>query len=280
MIDKQIIFAGDGHGGIVALKSLQKIFSSISIVSEDSDIAVLLRESDNIITSIEESDIDLVVCAGYHSIISKKVLRSKTIINTHPSLLPKYRGLHGLVWAMLNFEKEVGFTIHLMNEYIDDGDILEQYKLTYDGQTSQEIMEKFDRYVENSLGRDVKDYLEKKIIPKKQNREEATWVARRNIDDCIIDFNRSNQYLSMLFKALVRPYPLPMIQVNNKLYEVDGYKLINRQYEMHIGRVVNIEDEIVYIKTFDGLLLIDNLIDFDSKEKLKAKQILKLGQRL
>ena len=57
--------------------------------------------------------------------------------------------MHGLVWAMLNFEEELGFSIHLMNKYIDDGDILEQFKIKYENQTSQEIMKKFDDYVLN-----------------------------------------------------------------------------------------------------------------------------------
>ncbi len=275
-----LIFAGSGHGGVVALKSLQEKFPSIEVISEDREVLSLLRESDRKIDSFLDSSIELAICAGYKSIIPKDILEQKTIINTHPSLLPKYRGLHGLVWAMLNFEEKLGFTIHLMNEYIDDGDILEQFTINYKNQTSYEIMQLFDRYIRENLGRVVKEFLEGEITPIRQNREEATWVAKRNIDDCIIDFNMSNRYIDMLFKALVKPYPLPIIKKDNKLYEVDSYRLISRDYIANIGQVVNIEDKSIYIKVREGLLVVDKLIDFKTKESYFANEIFKMGERL
>jgi len=279
MVDK-IVFAGDGHGGIAAFKSLQKEFESIEVVTNDPEIISLFRSTDKKIKTILESDSELVVCAGYHSIIEKEILDKKTIINTHPSLLPKYRGRHALVWAMLNFEKELGFTIHLMNEYIDDGDILEQFVIKYENQTSYEIMKKFDEFVLNNLGKIVKKFLNNEIIPQKQNKNDATWVSKRNIKDCLIDFDRSNDYIKMLFKALVRPYPLPMLKIKNRLYEVSKHTIKTINYEMHLGRVVNIEDGIAYIKILDGLLLVEELIDFETKEIINPANILKIGQRL
>ncbi len=280
-MDKEIIFAGSGHGGIVAFKSLQNLFRKISVLTEDTDIIKLFRNNDKKIENFMDSNSDIVVCAGYHSIIKEEILSKKIIINTHPSLLPKYRGMHGLVWAMLNFEKELGFSIHLMNKYIDDGDILEQYKIHYEYQTSQEIMKKFDDYVLNNLGRVVKEFLQGKIIPQKQNRNEATWVCKRNINDCLIDFSKSNKYIEMFFRALVSPYPLPMIRIKNKLYEISSYELKEAQYEMHLGRVINIEDNKAYIKISEGILIIENLIDFETKEKISdLSKFLKIGQRL
>ena len=276
-----IIFAGSGHGGIVALKSLQEQFSSIEVISDDEALLSLLREKDRQIDSFMESPITLAVCAGYHAIVPKAILNKKTIINTHPSLLPKYRGLHGLVWAMLNFEEKLGFSIHLMNEYIDDGEILEQFSVDYTHQTSQEIMQLFDNYIRDNLGRVVKEFLEGKITPIKQDRAEATWVARRGIEDCIINFHEENRYIERLFKALVRPYPLPMIRdKNHTLYEVDGYRLLPKNYRANIGQVVNIEKSSVYIKVKEGILIVEKLIHFETKEPCFANEVFKIGQKL
>jgi methionyl-tRNA formyltransferase len=279
MID-EIVFAGSGHGGIVAFKSLQNKFTSIKVVTDDGEIIALFRKTDKLIPSIEESSVSTVVCAGYHSIISKKILKDKLIINTHPSLLPKYRGLHGLVWAMLNFEEELGFTIHLMNRYIDDGDILAQYKVQYAGETSKEIMDKFDKYVEENLGEVVKKFLNKEILPQKNYKDKATWVPKRNLEDCIVDFGWRKIFIEAFFKALVRPYPLPLLKIKNELYEIDGYEFIQVDYYTHLGRVVNIEEEKVYIKTEEGLLIVSRLIHYDTKKIYKANEILKLGMRL
>ena len=80
--------------------------------------------------------------------VTYTILSKKIIINTHPSLLPKYRGVHALAWAMINMEEELGFSIHLMNEYVDDGDILEQFRVKYENQTAKEMLKLFDDYVE------------------------------------------------------------------------------------------------------------------------------------
>lgn len=48
------------------------------------------------------------------------------VINKHAGLLPRYRGLYPVFWAMLNDEREIGVTVHFMNDKIDGGDILAQ----------------------------------------------------------------------------------------------------------------------------------------------------------
>ena len=276
----KIFFVGNGHGGVVALKSLQQEFDKIEIITDDEQIIKLARKKDCLLSDIAETSAKLGVCAGYQKIVPKKILDNKTIINTHPSLLPKYRGMHSLVWAMLNFEKEIGFTVHLMNEHIDDGDIIAQFKIKYNNETSKEIMDKFDEWVEINLGMIVKKSINKEIIPQKQNKSKATWVSRRNIEDCIIDFNWDKKFIEMFFKALVRPYPLPMIRVKNRLYEVDGYSFFEANYYTHLGRVVNVEDGKAFIKTKDGLLIVENLMNFETKQRYRANEILKLGMRL
>jgi methionyl-tRNA formyltransferase len=275
-----IFFAGNGHGAIVALKSLQQEFKHIEIITNDRQIIKLARKKDYLLDDITKTSAELGVCAGYHKIIPKKLLKNKTIINTHPSLLPKYRGLHSLVWAMLNFEKKLGFTIHLMNKHIDDGDIISQYKIRYNNETSQEIMDKFDQYIEKNLGIIIKKFINKKIIPTKQDKTKATWVPKRNLEDCIIDFSWDYKFIKIFFKALVKPYPLPMIKIKNELFEVNEYEFIKVAYYTHLGRVVNIEDSKAFIKTKDGLLVINELVNYNTQQKFKASEILKLGMRL
>jgi len=276
----EIFFAGDGHGAIAALKSLMKYFVKIEVVTNDKSVTELIRQYDLKVESIDKCKSQVGVFAGYKKIVSNEFLKQKICINTHPTILPKYRGLHGLVWAMLNGEEELGFSIHLMNEFIDDGPILEQYKINYTGQTSSEIMDCFDNYVEANLGKIVYDYLNNRLLPKDQNLDEATWVCKRDINDCVIDYNYDVFFLKRMFRALVYPYPLPMIKIKNDLFEILDSKIIERDYYMHNGRVVNIQDDFVYIKVKNGFLCIKKLRDYNTKQVLIAKDILKIGQRL
>lgn len=276
----QIIFAGENHGGLAAFKSLQSSFSNIEVLSDDDNILKKMRRSDSRIFSFREAKAPLAVCAAYRPLIGKEILNKITIINTHPSLLPKYRGVHALAWAMINMEKELGFTIHLMNEYVDDGDILEQFKVDYNNQSTPEMLNLFNKYVEQNLGRVVLDYMNNKITPIKQNREEATWVTKRNLTDCIVDFNQSHKQIKAMFRTLQPPYPYPIIKLKDKLYEIMNYQLVERKYEMHNGRVVNIEGDEVYIKTKEGFLITNKLREYDSLQIYSAAEILKRGQRL
>lgn len=277
---KKIILAGSGHGTHAAYRSLIEYFDEVIINSEDLTLLANIRGSDSHISDFMETDATHCVCAGYQKLIPPAVLKSKTFINTHPSLLPKYRGMHSIVWAMLNNEKEIGFTIHLINEDMDDGEIVNQFRVANTGQTSKYFMDEFDRYVQDNLGRILTDFISGKIAPIPQNKNLATWVPRRNLEDCIINFEMPNWQLRILFKALVRPYPLPRVKIKERIYEVPKCQIIDSNYYCTLGQVVNIENNTAYIKTKEGLLLINELYDISKNQIISASLILKIGQRL
>ncbi len=72
-----------------------------------------------------------VVISGQGQLIKKEVLDIPRIgiINKHAGMLPKYRGVYPIFWAMLNNENEIGVTVHFMNENFDDGEIIVQKRL-------------------------------------------------------------------------------------------------------------------------------------------------------
>ena len=59
-------------------------------------------------------------------IISQKIvnLYKNKIINIHPSLLPKFKGLNTFERILKNKEKKTGCTVHFVNKKLDDGDII------------------------------------------------------------------------------------------------------------------------------------------------------------
>lgn len=75
--------------------------------------------------------INLIVLAGYLKMIGPNLLEKYTIINTHPSLLPKYggKGMHGMhvhEAVIAAQEKYSGATIHFVNQEYDKGTIISQ----------------------------------------------------------------------------------------------------------------------------------------------------------
>jgi methionyl-tRNA formyltransferase len=71
---------------------------------------------------------DLCVCLGYPWLLQQEVLEIPKIgiLNSHPALLPKYRGPFPFGWAMRNGDSELGLTLHLMDEQFDTGPVLAQ----------------------------------------------------------------------------------------------------------------------------------------------------------
>jgi formyltetrahydrofolate-dependent phosphoribosylglycinamide formyltransferase len=86
-----------------------------------------LRNFENrIIYELKKNKISFICLAGYMKIISKKFLKmfGKKIINIHPSLLPKFRGLNTFSRVLKNKEKKTGCTVHYVNEKLDGGNII------------------------------------------------------------------------------------------------------------------------------------------------------------
>ena len=71
-------------------------------------------------------DSDYIVLAGYMRIIKNPSAFPCPLINVHPSLLPKYKGLHAVEQALESGDKVTGCTVHYVNEELDGGEVILQ----------------------------------------------------------------------------------------------------------------------------------------------------------
>jgi formyltetrahydrofolate-dependent phosphoribosylglycinamide formyltransferase len=84
-----------------------------------------------IISEINNKKIKLICLAGFMKILSKDFITSfkGKILNIHPSLLPKYKGLNTHQRAISNNDKYSGCTVHIVNTRLDSGKIILQKKV-------------------------------------------------------------------------------------------------------------------------------------------------------
>lgn len=277
----EIIFAGDSHIATAGYKSLCKYFKKIFILYESIEaLECDKRACDEYIKDFDDVDCRYVFLCGYAHIITEEQLNKKVYINVHGSMLPKYRGRHSIFWAIINGENELGLTFHIVNEFIDAGDILMQYSFPYTGQKIREINVKYESLIEENSGLVISQYVNGMIKPVKQNESLATFVTKRNLDDCIVDFNMGNKYLRRFFAALNPPYPYPILAIREKKYSIlDGYQILDRDYYGPIGRVVNIDNQGVWIKTVDGFLIVKNVCEVGTNNKFNLSEIVPIGYR-
>lgn len=254
----RIILVGDGWGAVAACKSLTKAQFEVCVISNDEDVVALV---DNCLcNNLDNLHDETIVFAGYKPIVPLSVLENNTCVNIHYSLLPQYRGMHSTVWAILNDEQELGLTIHEMNQFIDDGPIIHQYRVKNDFEsTSTHYMSLFNCYVEEHLGEVMQHYLSGSIVPIAQDKSQASWVGKRNLKDCKIDFMKPLSYQKAFFRALVKPYPLPYIEFRGQEYEVTDVGFQGSKVDTHNGRILNIDNEGVWVKVPGGYLIIKYL---------------------
>lgn len=216
----------------------------------------------NFLNKIKSLNLDLIVCVNFDQILKKDIINLPNIgcINTHASLLPKYRGRAPLNWAMINGEKYSGVTVHFIDEGIDTGDIILQEKIKIDE----------DDYICDLLNK-VKNTYPKIVLNAIQSLEnnninlikpdlsKGFYVNKRNKDDGKIDFSKPSKDIMNFIKAISKPYPGAFLYHNNKKIIIWrahlDYNILPQYENLDIGTVV-FNNSNLLIKLKDAMLIV------------------------
>tara|TARA_B100000575_G_C23099342_1_gene634186 strand:- start:501 stop:1082 length:582 start_codon:yes stop_codon:yes gene_type:complete len=89
------------------------------------------KTENHILSVLKKNDVKMICLAGFMKILSKNFISKfgGKILNIHPSLLPKYKGLNTHQRALNNNEKYSGCTVHFVNSKLDSGKIILQKKI-------------------------------------------------------------------------------------------------------------------------------------------------------
>jgi phosphoribosylglycinamide formyltransferase-1 len=102
---------------------------------------------------VSEASIDLVAMAGFGTIVTGAFHRAfpGRVLNTHPSLLPEFKGWHAVAATLAAGVSESGCTVHVATEELDDGPILAQRRVpVYPGDDEASLHERI-KAVERAL---------------------------------------------------------------------------------------------------------------------------------
>jgi len=97
-----------------------------------------------ILHNLKKYKIKFICLAGYMKIISGNLIKNyqKKIINIHPSLLPKFKGLNTYSRMLKNNEKEAGCTVHYVDEKLDSGSSIIKKKFFINSFDNEKILKK------------------------------------------------------------------------------------------------------------------------------------------
>ena len=98
---------------------------------------------------------DVIFSVGYLKKIDPQIINNYEIINLHPSLLPKYKGLMTNKRMLINNEVSYGYSIHRVTKYLDDGEILCQKKKKITSSNEFKLSSNHKRLEHQSVYRDL-----------------------------------------------------------------------------------------------------------------------------
>lgn len=201
----QVVAAFTQEDKIVGRKKiLQK--SPVKIFCEQNRIPVFTPKKldEESVKILKDNGIDLIVLVAYGKILPKIVLETPALgaINIHPSLLPKFRGPSPVQNALLEGEKMTGSTIMLMDAGVDTGDILSQKTLpVIVGENYIELKKRLAVFSADLLVETLKDFLEGKITPQKQDSTKASYCKLIKREDGKIDWNEKAETIFNKYRA-------------------------------------------------------------------------------
>ena len=198
----------------------------VKVYAEELGIAVyqpLTLRDDAFFDLLQELAPDLIVVTAYGKILPERVLNYPKFgcVNVHGSLLPEYRGAAPMQRAIMDGKTVTGITTMMMNKGLDTGDMLlkgevpiescDNFETIHDkmGVCGAEVLQRtLDAIKNGTLTREVQD------------DSLATYAAKIEKSDCVIDFTRSARQLHDQIRGL-SPFPLAFTRTpDGKLLKV------------------------------------------------------------
>jgi len=245
---------------------LQK--SPVKILAEENGLEI--EQPENLKNyELKTLNPELFIVAQYGLLIPESILNIPKFgtINTHTSLLPKYRGASPIQSAIFNGEKETGVTIMLMDKGMDSGPILNQETVgILPDETYIELDVKMAQIASRLLLDTVPKYIEGIIKPQTQNEDEITFCKKLDRADGKINWQNSAQQIYNQYRAFT-PWPGVWTIWNGKRLKLLKIKPSDKKLEA--GQVI-IDCDKIHIGTSDTSLEIVEL-QLEGKPAMKAQ---------
>lgn len=226
---------------------------------------------------------DIGLSIYYSRIIPIDVLSEFFALNIHGGLLPKWRGFNANCWAVINGEKEVGYTLHQMTEYLDDGPIYHKFIVRIgDDEHYAETIPKIQKQITENINDILANIIDGKLQPVSQDDKPHIYTTRlRPETGTIVDWNITTDYLYNLYRILGAPYGTGIsFSHKEKKFEITKMSKCRNivDYIGICGVVVLVKGESIIVKTADNVISIDEIKD--EENLLSPSSVFRIGQKL
>ncbi len=211
---------------------------------------------------------DVIFAVEWRQIIPEKYTSKYCIVNCHGGILPKWRGFSANAWAIMNGEKEVGFSIHRVRKGLDDGEIFFVNRIPISkNQTYSDIHDRLLDEISRKVPKVLADIATGKKKGRNQPKQGFAYCNRFSYDmGNIGGFNENSEYYVNLLRCMSKPLGTGVwFEYKGIKYEVNrvehGRCLGVRDYTGISGKIVNITDGKLWVKTKDNIVVLSEIYD-------------------
>lgn len=231
---------------------------------------------------LSEIDPDMIAVAAYGKILPENVLDYPKYgcLNVHGSLLPEYRGAAPMQRAIIDGKKQTGITIQCMDVGLDTGDMI--VKRTVDilpNDNFEDIHDKLGAVGADALLEAIRLVGNGEAVRKKQDDTRATYAAKIEKSDCLIDFSQPRQAVHDRIRGL-SPMPLAFTHTpDGKILKIIASEISEKTCEnARAGEIVSVSGGVVTVACGDGCINILKALP-EGKGRMSAADLIN-GRRV
>ncbi len=229
---------------------------------------------------------DLIVVAAYGKILPKNVLDAPKYgcVNIHASILPRYRGAAPIQRALMNGDTTVGVTMMQMAQGLDTGDMLSVLKTDVTEEDNFEsVHDRLAMLGAKGLIELLPQIENGTVTPQKQEESQATYAAKIEKADCLVDFCDDAKFIAQKIRAL-SPLPLAFAYHNGAILKFTSAYAKEESVAGECGSVVALEKNAFALACQNGTLYITGVVP-QGKGKMSAGDFIRgrkiqIGDRL
>lgn len=228
---------------------------------------------------------DVIVVVAYGQLLTQEVLDIPKFgcINVHASLLPKYRGAAPINWAIANGEAITGVTTQMMNAGLDTGDMLKKWSVPINDDMNAGTLHDILAVAGADLLIETLEGLENgTLVPEAQNDADSCYAAKLNKEIAKIDWNMPAVAIRNRINGF-NPWPVAHTMLMDQTFKVFSAIMVpddthSQTEQFSSGDVVKTDKKGIYVKTGDGLLMLQE-VQWGSGKRMSASAFL-LGNPL
>lgn len=236
-------------------------FRSLEPVAATAGIPCFLAEGNNqsaMAAWISALAPDVVYCFGWSYLLGPELLNIPRlgVVGYHPAALPRNRGRHPIIWALVLGLKETASTFFFMDEGADSGDIISQCTVSIEEtDDASSLYRKLTAVAHEQIAQFTRELASGNYRRIPQQQVLANYWRKRSKRDGEIDWRMSARSIHNLVRALTRPYPGAHCVYKGEEVSVWKTEVVDdAPVNIEPGKVLSVHDLQVVIKCGEGAI--------------------------